>query len=171
MPPRTVKPLTCPVTAGKPPLTSDNTRPGTQTGTDPAPTRRRRRKDDAIPAQYEISHPRVDQTPADMLRRLLDDHVDALDVRRHHVPRPVAVDVDCRVLRVVVDLKEVARPVLWEGALHDLKIDSSADEKKPAPPGRVPVTGPAKQAANEPGRCLDNNGVFVENAERHHNAA
>src|SRR5215204_4057367 len=104
--------------------------------------RRRRRQDDGVAI-------RVKSTPAQKLRRLLDDDVNALDLRRHHVPRPIAVNGDFRVLWVEVDLKEVARPPLGEPA-RDVKIDSPVNEKKPASPGGVPITGPAKQAANEP---------------------
>jgi len=105
-----------------------------------------------------------------MLGGLLDDDVDALDLHRHHVRRPVAIDVDRRVLWVEVHLKEIARLPLARAELRNVEIDSPADEKKPAPPGGVSVIGPAKHAPNEPGRCLDDDG-FVDDAKRHHDAA
>jgi hypothetical protein len=113
--------------------------------------------DDAVPI-------RVDQTPAHILGRLLDDNVDALYRHRHGDPGTIREDVDFRLLSVEVHLKEVVRA----GQLFTVifgRPDSPEDGYKL---GLTVSETPSQRVGKRP-RRLDDDGI-VDVAERHDDA-
>jgi hypothetical protein len=113
----------------------------------------------------------VNQTPAHMLARLLDDNVDALYGHRHGDPGTIGEDHDFRLLSVEFDPKDVVRASQIYTVIFG-RPDSPEDGYQPAPPGRVAATAsdtPSQGVGQRP-RRLDDDGV-VDLAERHDDAS
>jgi hypothetical protein len=113
----------------------------------------------------------VNQTPAHMLGRLLDENVDALYGHRYRDPGTVREDHDFRLLSVEFDPKDVVRASQIYTVIFG-RPDSPEDGYKPAPPGRVAATAsdtPSQGVGKRP-RRRDDDGI-VNVAEGHDDAA